>query len=294
MQWQPLAPYFIIKMPKKDQKERREKLGRFYLSPNHIFMKREIQSGEIVAIGEDAHEGFPESKIGDTLLCHHFISGKEAEGSDEGRYHIDSDEMFNYYAVTCFSFEGRRNETYGIWDGEKIIPHPEFIFLEGDKPKETVSPDKFIDTKLQKNGSLLVFKNWEETREEKGDRMQQIKFQNQELARTTKFDENGKEYMPDEVKKKIEENEREMDAISKDVNKKKYVPFKVEWGSKTLSEEFGEPVEKGDIVYALNQAAQTQIEFNNVSYRVVKINYISCTERWIKHSLQKYQSLSSI
>lgn len=286
-----LAPFFVIKISKQEQKDKREKIGSIYLAPGHVFMTRETQYGEIVSIGTDAHDTFPEAKIGDVLITHHFVTGKEGEGTDDAKHHILSDETYNYYTVTCCSFNGRANECYGVFANGRIIPHPDFIFLEDDAPVERLSPEVLHLKGMQQKGSLFLFNNWKESREEKTKKMQQLKFEVQELARTVKTDEYGREYMPDEVKVAIENKEQEMKVLGRDSQKKEFLPYKVAWPNETLSEAFDEEIKIGDTVYARNDASQTKIEFNKVSYRVVKINYIGATQKWLKSSLVKFRNL---
>lgn len=290
MKLQPSPPYFYIRIPKQEQTERKEKIGSIYIPPTHVFMGRGVQHGEIVAIGEDAHDTFPAAKVGDLLIVHHFCEGKEAEGTDDKKYHIQSDERYNYYLVTCFSYNGRGNETYGVWNGKEVIPHPDYIFLEDDAPVERLSPEELHLKGMQQKGSLFLFNNWKESREEKTKKMQQLKFEVQELARTVKTDEYGREYMPDEVKMAIENKEQEMKVLGRDSQKKEFLPYKVAWPNETLSEAFDEEIKNGDTVYARNDASQTKIEFNKVSYRVVKINYIGATQKWLKSSLVKFRN----
>lgn len=287
-----LAPFFVIKISKKEQKDRREKIGSLYLAPGHTFMTREMQAGEIVSIGTDAHDTFPEAEIGDTLITHHFVTGKEGENTDEGKFHILSDEKYNYYTVTCCSFNGRGNETYGVFKNGEIIPHPDFIFLEDDAPIERLSPEQLHREGMQQKGSLFLFNKWKETREEKTKKMQELKFQAQELSRTTKKDIFGNDIMPDEVKVAVENIEQEIKNLGRDSQKKEYLPYKVAWANQLLSEELEEDIKNGDIVYGRSDAANTKIEFNGVSYRVIKINYIAGSEKWVKSSFSKFKSLS--
>ena len=231
-------------------------------------MTREIQAGQILGISEIAAKEFPEAKKGNILLHHYFVTGKEAEDADGGRYHIYSDPYFNYYTVSSTSHNGRPNECYAVFNGEKIITNKEYIFLEVEPPPfNNLTPEEFIskNTHVSKGG-VLVFKEWKISRKEKGERMQTLKFENQELARTP---------MNPEVKKKIEDNEKEMSLISADVNKPRYEPYTVAASNPTLDKHFKQPVKKGDVVYMKNNACQTKIQFLEKEYIVAKVdNYI--------------------
>lgn len=266
-----MPPFFIIRIPKKDQKDRREKIGNIYIPPSAVFMTRECQAGQIVAIGLDAAKIFPEAKIGNILLHHHFVSGKQAEGTDEGRYMIHEDEVFHYYTVTSISHNGRQNETYGIFNGKEIIAHPDFMFLEPEpEERNDLSPDEYISDSITKTKSgILVFKKWVESRKSKKERMGRLQLQVKELSKSTIQWTNQ---MPDHIKRAIDIIEDEMNKISKDLNQKRFEPHIVFAASKSL------PISYGDVVYTLNIASHTEMEFMGKKFLMVKSKYVAMIE----------------
>lgn len=283
MTFTPLPPYFIVRIPIKDQVERKEKIGSIFIPPSYVFMTREVQAGQIVAIGDDAKEIMPEAKIGNILLLHHFVSGKVSEKTDEGRYLLDSDDDFNYYAVTCMSHYGRRNETYGVFDGKTITPHPEFIFFENEEKTHST------ETKVSEKG-IHKFTGWHETREQRTQRMQEMKFRAQELARSIMPDTDENYKFNEQVKAAIENIEHELSVISKKANKQRQVPFKIAAVNPIINEWFGREVKVGETVYCLEMASHTRIEFLQKIYRVVKVNYISFPEEEIKQGLARLKT----
>ncbi len=282
MNLKPLPPYFLIRIPKKEQKERMDKIGSIYIPYNHVFMTRGMQFGEIMAIGADARSQFPEARIGHILLVHHFIEGKQTEDADHGEHLIHEDDRFNYYAVTAASFNGKANETYGVYDGEKIVTHPEFIFLDAEQPPvNDLTPDQFIDkaTKKIKSG-LIVFKEWKEDRKTIKDRIDFLKNEIEQLCKTKPTPE---------LNKAIEGKEREMAALGKKMNQKKYEQYTVAASNPLINEWFGSEIKTGDKIYCLNIASKTTIEFMGKEYRVVKTTYVGFPHNYLKKAIKSYQ-----
>lgn len=249
---QPMPPYFFVAIPRKEQEEKKEKVGSIYLHFNNVYMTRNMQWGKIISIGEEAGNSFPEAKKDDILLFHHFIEKKERD------FYVASDSNFNYYIVPCSRDE--MNLVYGVWDGEKIITHPDYVMIEAPD-EEFQNPNN-----LEKKGSLLVFKTWQMTREDKEAKMGRLKAEAQELAKSNPE-------LP-HVKKAIEEKEYEMKQISKDINSKRYEPYKLCWLNPQLNKHAPKEIEIGDTIYCLNIAAKTTIEFMNKKYAVCKTQHV--------------------
>lgn len=265
----PLPPYFLIRVSKEAEKKSKSTIGSFILPETMAFMAHNTQWGEIVAIGDRAASYFPEAKVGHILIVHHFVQqGSEDEAREEHLIHWD--EEYNYYIVTAYEYAGKANETYGVWDGEKIIPNKDYIFLETKKPKQSdLPPDEALNQSLKVTESgLLVFDEWEETREQKEEKQAELKRQTEELAKsgTNKL----------HVNQAILTNQWEAEAISIEVNKQEYKFYTVAAANKQLSEWFGRDVVSGDTMGLLNLAAQTTIGFNGETYIVSKTKFIGC------------------
>lgn len=257
MQLIPLPHYFIVKINIEKQKDRKDKIGALYVHVSHTHMQRNLQEGEVVAIGSIASKKFPEAKIGDTLLIHHFVEGADSEKSNL----IFSDTEYNYYNVTADEYNGHRNETYGIWDGEKVIPHPDFIFIAPEVKEKEISADEFIDRNTKQVGSLILFTNWEETREEREAKAQQITSEIKNMSK-------GKS-MSDSTKRGLNEKQDEAGKITASLNKKEYRPYKVA---------FSHPKTKAkETVYALSLAAQLELEVKGKNYIVMQTKYLVLT-----------------
>jgi co-chaperonin GroES (HSP10) len=282
----PLGPHFLIKIVKQEQKDRKGKIGSILIPETHVYMGREVQAGEIVAIGPEAAMDFPDAKIGHTLLIHHFTTGKVSEGTHDGTYLIDQDETFNYYMVTTRSDSGRGNECYGVYDGSKITPHPDYIFLETEKREDPTHYDKFIDQSTTTTSSgLLVFKKWEESRED-------VTETNKRIQERIKSLSNIGTGITDEIKREIYDLEREMENNTKKSGKKRYEPYRVSAVNPIVDDWFNCKIKKGDTVYCLNIASRTTIEFMKTEYRVVKIGYIAFPHNYLKKAVEEFKSRS--
>lgn len=274
MQIRPMPPYILIRIARKQQEEKKGKIGSIIIPETQRFLMYNMQAGEIMAIGHKAAKFFPEMRVGQTLLCHHFV---EAEGEESARedHLIDQDDTYNYYVVTCFDFYRKGNETYGVWDGEKIIPNKEYIFLEPPVKDDPKSPDEYINSALSKTQSgLLVFSNWSESRESKTEKMQRLKAEIESLSKSG--------ISQSHIKRGIEEKEAELNRMSLDVNSKSYHPYVIAAFNSQLKENFhpNADIAVGKIIYVLNIAAQTEIDFNDKKYIVAKTSYIGGVESY--------------
>ena len=249
---QSLSPNFIIRVPKKDESEKREKIGHIYLHPSFVWMTRNTQCGVIESISNEAQKQFPNAKIGDILLCHHFVQASHSVKEYRKRYLVNEDNDNFYYKVTAQEYNGDNNQSYGIWDGEKIIPHKDYVFLE----KELVQ----LDTPKQESNIELT--DYKQTNDDVYQKLENIKSYIMNLTKTK---------MTDEIKREILSKEKEQSELSKKMQERRFIPCKIAYSNSSLG------IDNGTTVYALNIAVQTTIEFNGIEYRVCSPKYISAT-----------------
>ena len=253
MNFIPLPPYFIIKISIEFQKKKRELIDNLmYRSPDFTFMQNEIQYGEITAIGSSAAKEFPQASIGDTLIFHHFVTGKSLEDNGENPYLLDCDNEFNYYIVTAMYFEGEKNLTYGVIKNGEIIPHKDYIFLS-----EQVQEEMVVDE------SGLITVNYSESRDERGDKMKEIKNQVKELTKTA---------ITEDLQKGIENKERLMSQMSKLNNSKEYKPYRIAFINPETKSQF---TKECSIVGMLNIACNTKVEVLGIEYIISPVNYLA-------------------
>jgi hypothetical protein len=272
----PYKPYFLIKVPKQTQSERRQKIGSLFIPPNFVWMRRNLQMGEIVGIGEGAAKYFPEAQIGHIAIVHHFIEG-QAYNNESTNYLVDTDDTHNYYVVTAYDYEGRRNETYGVWDGTTIIPNKDFVFLEVETEETTDVPELVIESNMAGESSiipnipmmvsesgLIIPKPKKKTREEltleMGANTERIK----QLSNIRR--------MSADVEKEILRLEKENNQLSRLINKQEYLPFKIAFANPSFD------ATSGDTVYSLNIASHTKVEFMSKEYILTNVSYIAVRE----------------
>lgn len=293
-----MPPYFIIKIGKEAQRLRKEYLTQHILAnPGTIFMQREVQFGEIIAIGSEAKEWMPMAEVGDYLLVHHFVSGKK---SDNGYnfYLIEEDEDFNYYIINCMEVPGERPLAYAIAKGEEIIPTPNYIFLNVPPQEQDVN---IADMSVSENG-LIVPKERKKTRDEwvaimkaNMERVRQLArnipsgVMEEIMAREDPERREKHEYALAEIKKLEAINAK----ISTDINKKRYEPFTVaainpDW-NEYIASIYGEKICEGDVVYSLNIASSYIINFSGTDFIVVDVKYLAASEKYMKKAIHDFK-----
>lgn len=277
MKLEPMPPYFLVKINRK----KIDSVGSIIIPDAVKFMAFNLQCGEILSIGKEAAAFFPEAKVGHTLIMHHFCEGMNEEDAKSDHL-IYWDDDYGYYVVTAFEFNGKGAEAYGVWDGEKIIPSPEYIFLK-KKIKQTTDVDleKLKDSDYKPDGmsvsgsGLLLFNDWEDSREEKERKQWMLKKEIEDLSKTG----NHKKH----IRQGIKEKEIESEKISQDINRRAYTPFKVSFYNPEIldycvlykNKNFTPKTSilPDDDIYVLNIAAHTEVTFMDITYIVAKSKY---------------------
>jgi len=245
----PLSPNFLIRVPKQEEKDRSEKIDGIYLHPAFVWMTRNTQCGIIESISEGAATNFPEAKVGDVLIVHHFTQGSVSSLEKTKRFLVYEDENNHYYNVTSQEWNGQNNQTYGVWDGEKIIPHPEFLFLEMD----------VIKPKLEETPEGILLAEWHQTPEEIQMKLEQIK---NDILNLTK------QQITPEIVRVVQKKEAEQMRLSSRLHQIKYLQYTIAYSHPSLS------MPTGSKPYIKSNAVNTTIEFNNKEYRVCERRYI--------------------
>lgn len=269
MQFVPNPNSIVVSINKVKQKEKKEKIGSLYVVTNEKDESRNMQQGEVVGFGSNLNHLFPQAKIGHTAILHWLVESRQRS------YKIFEDENNNYYQVTACEFNGRANELYGVWDGEKIIPNPEYIFLEKEKDTRELK---------ESESGILLYENWTETRKDKEDKMATINAEIQSLTKTK---------MSNQLAGGIREKEAELAKISNDINKQRIQFYKVAAINPDVAEEiencFGHEFKIGDKVGFLNLATQTTVEFMGTEYIVALCNHLKCSEKWAKDAVTSHK-----
>ena len=244
----PFSPNIIIKVPKKEEQEKREKIGNIYLHPSFVWMTRNTQCGVIVSISPDAQKEFPFAKVGDMLLCHHFVQASHSIKENEKRFLVYEDDTYFYYNVTAKEWNGQNNQSYAIYDGEKIIPHKDYVFLEKPLPQ----------AKLKVEG--IEIPDYKVTDEDIFAKLEIIKSDIMNLTKSR---------MTPDIKLAIQAKEREQSNLSKSIHEKKYLPYTLAYSNPSLG------IENGTTVMCMNLAARTTLSFLDKEYLMCPVKYVA-------------------
>lgn len=277
-----MPPYFYIRIPKKAQRERMEKIGVLYYPPEFVYMKRGMQCGEIVLIGEAAHKYFPEAQTGNILIFHHVTEGKQ-DGKGNKIFQLDEDENWNYYVITAFCHNGDRNQTFGVWDGTQIIPNKDYVFFEIEKDPESDMPNFDIEAKgfanfvtniafQETSTGLVIPKPKKKSREELTRKMKENVDEIKKLSRWLQI-------APEKVTDQIRSLEKDNLIISKEINTVRYETHTLHSFNNELRNEIHPDLKKGDKVFALNIACHMRVEFMGIEYIVSESKYISLKDQ---------------
>lgn len=238
MSLQALSPYILVKVPKSVEIEKREKDGVLYLHPSFVWMTKNTQYGIIESISPTAKEEFPTAKKDDILIIHHFTQGSHSVKENKKKFLVKEDDEYNYYNVTSKEWKGQNTQSYGVWDGEKITPHKEYIFLK----KETENQQ-----------------GWYETEDETIERLAVIKAKIMNLTRTK---------LTPEIITEVQAREKEMYNINQRLQQKEFIIRTVEY----CHPESG--FKNGQDIYILNKASNLVIDFKGKEYIVSETRYI--------------------
>lgn len=273
MDIKPMPPFILIKIYKDAQKMRKEKIGSLFYPPAYVFMKRNCQAGIIVKIGKRAHEEFPEAKVGDALICHHLVENHEKS------FFVYSDDIFNYYLVTTIYFNGDRNVTFGVWDGEKVIPNKDYVFLEVEKEIESDLPAFDLTTEggarlvtnmpfQQAAHGLVTIKPKKPTREDLVSKMKANNIKIKQLSRWLPI-------LREQISAEILLLEKENERLSKEINTVKCESRIIAACNPEFSRSTG--LEAGDSLWILNIATYMQVEFMGKEYVISESKYIQAS-----------------
>lgn len=272
------APHYVlVKCSIAEQKKRQEKIGSVIVPPSETYMIYNMEWGEIISIGHKAHKNFPQMKVGHTIIMHHYVQG-ESKADSKINHLIHEDKKYRYYAITTQDLSSdsfsRRNETYGVWDGEKIIPHPNFVFLKyNDQEDKTYGfADKESGQKIKKSkGGLFVFTEWKESNEYLTEKMGNIKTQTLELSKTKRNQA--------QVFAEMQKREEEMERISMKINSKYCSLHIVEYAPSSLSEKLSSPCHKGSQIFIENTGSRTIIAFKDKKFRMGLTKYVTAIKK---------------
>lgn len=133
---QTLDSKVIVRIDKKLQAQKREKVGNFYVPEHMMDFSNNLQFGEIISFGDDAKKVIPEIEIGDIAIFDHSIEFKvvstdkrddEAASMEEDMFLVEVEENGDEIRYIPTSL-GVTNKLFGIFKNDKIIPSRGMVF----------------------------------------------------------------------------------------------------------------------------------------------------------------------
>jgi len=262
---------FLVRINKKEQKDFKEKLSKnspFFTAVSSQHNARNMECGEIVQIGERIKiYGWENCKVGMQLIFHHSIeSPVSSKGKDKYslQYFIYEDEGFNYYVVDDINCRG-------FFDGEKITPHPNFVFLKNlpayDNNDEI---DQATGNKIkQSSGGIFMVTNWDDSPQNIAQKSQKIKDRIESLTKSKRTPERQLE---------MERLEQERIKLNRKSQKHEFLPFKVAFSNRKLDRDFSRKIQEDDILYCYNKACLyiSNFQDKDYSYIICLTEHIGC------------------
>ncbi len=252
--------YFLVRINKEEQENFKQKIAKdspFFMPPGLRFNSRHMEYGDILEIGEDVAkiEGWEGCKPGHILVVHHTVEDRSISAIRD--YFLYEDEEYNYYAVDEINVRG-------YYDGEKLVPHPNFVFLKNISCFEDEGEiDSNTGNKITKTeGGLFMITNWEDNPSTIRQRSEKIKEHIESLAKSTRTPE---------LQLAMENMEEERKKLNRKAQKRMFLPYRIAWSNVKLNKRFGRTLMEDDVVYCYNKACLYISNFQIETY-----TYIIC------------------
>lgn len=289
---------FLVKINKEEQKNFKLKISKnspFFMPVGLTFNSRNMEHGEIVQIGErmkgtdkymsyETQEGrgewgiygWEDCKIGDILIFHHTV--EDNSNTANKQFWVFEDETYNYYAIDFHNIRG-------FYDGEKIVPHPNFVFLKNipafDNPEET---DAVTGNKIKKSeGGLFLMADWENSASTIAQKSEAIKEHIESLAKTKNRTADMQIVMEDLEKQRIDMNRK--------AQKNVFLPYRLAHWNRKLERDFGCKLEDGNVLMCFNKACLYVSNFQDreYSYIICLVDQVGCL---VNPEFKKYETVN--
>lgn len=259
--------YFLVRIDKKAQDQKRSKLGSLYIPENFQDMVYNLQYGEVLDIGDRAAKKFPEVEIGDILIFHHHVEYKpRTDGDATYSDHHLVEVLPNLDELRTVDIA---HEVFGVLksDTQTIIPYSKLVFCH----------EEFQPASFQMNAAgIYIVEEWSTSVEGYTEQLDELQLQVQTLRSTAQFkiniEENYKEI--EVVNKLISELNKERARISKKMNEEKYMELTLLYINKETSREWGIDMQPGDKIFA-HSFALYPLDIDGVHFTLVNTDFIA-------------------
>ncbi len=247
---------FMVRIDKEKQKDAKQKLSSdspFFIPVGSIHQSRNMEHGEIVQIGSRVNIFGWDVQVGNTLIFHYSIEMPQEKSGK--RFFLYEDEFYNYYAVDMPNVRG-------YYDGERIVPHPDFVFLKNIPafPNQDEIDDATGNKVKKTSGGIFLVTNWDDSPQDIAQRSQKIKERIESLTKSKRTPE---------IQNELERLEVERQVLNRKAQKHEFLPYRVAWSNKKLERDFGVPILPDDILYTYNKAALYLSNFQLESYKYI-------------------------
>lgn len=207
----------IVKIDKKLQSQKREKIGNMYIPDYLMNYKRNLQFGEVVNFGNKVLDVCPEIEIGCIAIFHHSVEFKVVnKNKEDGSESIE--ETDDYLIDTLENGDELRHlsatndigcELFGVWKNGTIFPSKHIVFC-----KPNVKQSGFQEVKG-------IFINNDEDKQKIKDEIEIIQHKIDEFLRVvTQMPESETTYrMIENTKVEITNAQNKKKALKKRLNK---------------------------------------------------------------------------
>lgn len=257
--------YFLVRISKEEQNECKQKIAKgspFFMPAGLRFNSRNMEYGDILQIGEDVAkiEGWEGCQPGHILCFHHTV--EDTSSTAIRHYFLYDDDEYNYYAVDEVNVRG-------YYDGEKVVPHPNFIFLKNIPCFESEGEvDSNTGNKIQKTeGGLLLITNWDENPSMIRQRSEKIKEHIESLSKSNRTPE---------IQLAMESMEEERKKLNRLAQRRLFLPYRIAWSNVRVNKKFGRTLVDGDVIYCYNKACLyiSNFQIEPYAYIICPIQHI--------------------
>lgn len=120
----------IVKIDKNLLKQKREKIGNFYVPEHLMDFTNNLQFAQVESFGYGVKKIMPDIEVGDIAIFDHAVEhqvvGADRKATDEDKFLIGTEGDFEYRVVNVH--KDQSSKLFGIFKNEVIIPSPGMVF----------------------------------------------------------------------------------------------------------------------------------------------------------------------
>ena len=264
--------YFMVRINKEEQAAHKLKVNKdspFFIPVGLTFNSRNMEHGEIVQVGERMKNIYGwDVKCGDTLIFHYSIEAPQEKSGK--RYFLYEDETYSYYAVDEANVKG-------YYDGVKIVPHPNFVFLKNVPAFSNMDEvDEVTGNKVKKTeGGIFLVTSWDDSPQDIAQKSEKIKSRIDSLAKMKRTPE---------IQRELEGLQAQRELLNRKSQKHEFLPYRVAAVNEKLNRDFGVKLSPDSILFCYNKAALyiSNFQLEEYKYIVCLVEHIGAWMPWVE------------